>query len=651
MSLLAFLAALGVLDFNLAWKLGAALPCLLICIGAAVLTLDSSNHRTFLQPPCWVALSYILLALSDLSWYQPSASEVTKWIALGGLASFLMLCYTVWNPPRGRSLSSSARIAVIGCLSAVLSLGVFGSKSLLEEQRISEDLIHHQLVNGVSLLGTQIEAGQTWKALLEFPVPTEVGIYSSDGSLQFYQGSLEQRRELKEWGWKLPAPSGYLREPGVLVAWERLDNGLIILARHSFPSTLADPWALVSGVGLSLLVAMLFTLGASRSLSRSRKQSLDHLLSSAVRGEAEDPDGLDSDLKEVAQQIGALGLRATTLQELQQSFRLESAIRVVGEHLKRASDASEIRLWLNEAGRSFQVFGPEPKEDAGESLLEVPLVGREGRFGRVEFSFRASPRVQPYQLQQLVNGFAPLVDHLRRSQEQEVLADLLHRLLEPRLEDAAPLDVACKYLPSKLLSGDLLDVFPLGESTFGVVVADVLGKGSEAAATALRAKELIRLLCNQGLSPDEVASALNDRICASDSRMMTLFVARLDLASRELVYCGAGHEPALVLHQHGRVSLLEPTSMMIGVLPDGEFSEERLSLEGVERLLLFTDGVTETRDQDGKQFGEERVIQLFSRSRCAEHAVESLFLVTSLFGGGSFNDDLSVLSIDIPDTP
>jgi sigma-B regulation protein RsbU (phosphoserine phosphatase) len=130
-------------------------------------------------------------------------------------------------------------------------------------------------------------------------------------------------------------------------------------------------------------------------------------------------------------------------------------------------------------------------------------------------------------------------------------------------------------------------------------------------------------------------------------RFITFFYCLLDADTRTLTYSNAGHNPPLVMRKDGALERLEKGGLVLGIFPDASFAQGEVHLAPGDRLLLFTDGVSEAEDPDQQEFGEERLANAVRTApRDSAEALQQYVMgeVTE-FCGNRFHDDASVLAL------
>ncbi|MHB2019526.1 MAG: PP2C family protein-serine/threonine phosphatase, partial [Candidatus Xenobia bacterium] len=237
----------------------------------------------------------------------------------------------------------------------------------------------------------------------------------------------------------------------------------------------------------------------------------------------------------------------------------------------------------------------------------------------------------------------------------EHVAHLMHRVLAPPPELTFPgTDIGYYYQPSMELSGDYLEVLPLDGNRFGVVVADVAGKGPDAAIHTAQARHIIQAYARAGLSPGETLRLLNLQITKTDEelepRLITLFYGIVDMTTHNFRYACAGHEPALLWYpdQEDPV-LLRADGILAGAVLHVPYEERVVDIPAGSCLVLYTDGITEARNPLRTFFGLPGLINLVRTARYqpARCIVSDVIETVQKFAGHNLHDDVSLLVVRI----
>jgi serine phosphatase RsbU (regulator of sigma subunit) len=200
--------------------------------------------------------------------------------------------------------------------------------------------------------------------------------------------------------------------------------------------------------------------------------------------------------------------------------------------------------------------------------------------------------------------------------EIEIAREVQFQLLPRSVPVVRGLELSGVCLPAVGVGGDYYDYLPLPDERIGLVIADVSGKGIPAALLMAGLQASVRSLALPGIPPCEVNRRLNDMLhsTTSDARYATLFFALYDPRDRSLTYSNAGHFPPIHFCSTGAARLSQG-GLPIGLMPGSLYGEGRRELGVGDVIALFTDGVIESPDANGEEFGEARLIEVLSRRR------------------------------------
>jgi sigma-B regulation protein RsbU (phosphoserine phosphatase) len=212
-------------------------------------------------------------------------------------------------------------------------------------------------------------------------------------------------------------------------------------------------------------------------------------------------------------------------------------------------------------------------------------------------------------------------------------------------------EIAGAWQPARVVGGDYYDILPFGSDTLGICIGDVAGKGMPAALLMSNLRAAFRGFASPSLPPDELCERLNSLICRNiaTDRFITFFYAQLDGAARRLRYTNAGHNAPIVSHRDGTYDRLLEGGGILGVFPIQEFSSGIYDLASGDRVLLFTDGVTEAHVPEGEEFGEARLLELLEKNReaTAEELQKIVLQAAGEFCGGHWHDDATLIVIAV----
>lgn len=258
------------------------------------------------------------------------------------------------------------------------------------------------------------------------------------------------------------------------------------------------------------------------------------------------------------------------------------------------------------------------------TLSAVPIRGEDEVRGVLLLAHHRAHAFSDRQLG-LVAAFA---DHLGRvldicesvREQTRIATALQETLLPPVLPVVAGVEFAARYRPGgsgNLVGGDFYDVFGDGAEGWYVLLGDASGIGPEAAGLAGVARYTARALADSASGPGEMLAHLNRALlrAAPDDRFCTAILAHLRPANGNLhvTLSSAGHPPPFLQRADGTVvPAIDPTGLVLGIVPDAPMGETVFTLEPSDALVCYTDGVIEAHAHDGTLFGEERLVQVLA---------------------------------------
>ena len=219
-----------------------------------------------------------------------------------------------------------------------------------------------------------------------------------------------------------------------------------------------------------------------------------------------------------------------------------------------------------------------------------------------------------------------------------------------------PVSIFASLYPARQVGGDLYDFFYISPTKLCVVVADISGKGAAAALFMARTKTLLRTLSillrgnADTPEPHEVVTRMNAELCEDNpySMFSTVFLATIDLLTREVHYCNCGHPRPYVVSADGVSELQSPRATPLGIRPAFAYKTTKRPLRVGDCLFLFTDGVTEAMDENDEQFSEARLEEVL-RSVAAgstQSVVTSVVEAVRRFAGHApQSDDIAALAV------
>jgi len=233
----------------------------------------------------------------------------------------------------------------------------------------------------------------------------------------------------------------------------------------------------------------------------------------------------------------------------------------------------------------------------------------------------------------------------------EQAREIQQHLLPVDIPQMAGYDISGASEPARQVGGDYFDVLKLSDSKLLVCIADVVGKGMSAALLMSNIQATVKTLATAIISPKQLCERANRIISnnTSSDKFITFFAGVLDSTNSRFTYVNAGHNPPIVFRPNGSEQLLDAGGAVLGVFEDGSYEQAEVSLSIGDRILLYTDGVTEAMSPTGEEFSEGRLIDLV-KNTATTRAVElqqAIMTNVSQFCRGNFLDDVTIVAIQV----
>jgi sigma-B regulation protein RsbU (phosphoserine phosphatase) len=235
--------------------------------------------------------------------------------------------------------------------------------------------------------------------------------------------------------------------------------------------------------------------------------------------------------------------------------------------------------------------------------------------------------------------------------EREDVEAVQRGFLPKEIPQMEGFEISGAWLPARVVGGDYFDVQAFSESKLGMSIADVAGKGMSAALLMSNLQAALKSLASEEASPEDLCGKVNRIICSNISRdrFITAFYGLLDSTCNRLVFTNAGHNSPILVHRDGSCLRLGEGGVPLGLFPDWKYERGEVELTAGDRLVLFTDGVTEVSGADGEEFGEERLaaVLLENRHLSARELQERILAEVDKFSGGRFEDDATLVVVAV----
>jgi serine phosphatase RsbU (regulator of sigma subunit) len=248
--------------------------------------------------------------------------------------------------------------------------------------------------------------------------------------------------------------------------------------------------------------------------------------------------------------------------------------------------------------------------------------------------------------------YAQVLDHEKLTKDLKKARQVQESLLPKTLPILPGWELAVALKPAGETSGDFYDFIDLPDGKIGISIADVTDKGTSAALFMALSRSLWRTYAVEYPdNPEKTMELTNQRILADThgGLFITLFYGILDPKTGEFSYCSAGHHPAyLVRSKNQLIEELSRTGIPLGVLEDTSWSQQNISIEQGDTLVLYTDGVTDALNEKEQFYGQERLMEALQRyfgRPVPEMHMALLDEVTDWTGQAQQFDDITLMVI------
>ena len=245
----------------------------------------------------------------------------------------------------------------------------------------------------------------------------------------------------------------------------------------------------------------------------------------------------------------------------------------------------------------------------------------------------------------------------RRFERELTQASEIQRVLLPRSAPAlSDYEIAADYKAARLVSGDYYDYVRVDEDRYGIAIGDVCGKGIAASLIMAMCRSNLRSRAPENLSPASVLHSVNSSIFPDirEDMFVSLLYLIVERGSNEITMARAGHEPPILYHRStGEIEVVETSGLAAGIDEGPVFKRSvkdyRFRMESGDILLLYTDGLIESQNASGDEFGMDRLGQLIKENfeRSSQDLVNFITADVARFSEGmAQTDDITLIAIE-----
>src|SRR5208282_498754 len=255
---------------------------------------------------------------------------------------------------------------------------------------------------------------------------------------------------------------------------------------------------------------------------------------------------------------------------------------------------------------------------ASDSILPVVVMTA---WGSVELAVEAMHLgvgdfvLKPWDNRQLLEILRTQIEHgtSRRRElqaeerEREDVEAVQRGFLPKEIPQLAGYEISGAWLPARVVGGDYFDIYAFSETKLAMSIADVSGKGMSAALLMSNLQAALKATASEQVQPEQLCAIVNRIICGnvSPGKFITAFYGLLDGSCNRLAFTNAGHNAPILARRDGSWLRLGEGGPPLGLFLDWSYGRGEVQFAAGDRLVLFTDGVTEAGSPDGEEFGEE----------------------------------------------
>lgn len=303
------------------------------------------------------------------------------------------------------------------------------------------------------------------------------------------------------------------------------------------------------------------------------------------------------------------------------------------------------------------------------SLLAAPLIYGQKKVGVLVVSRNSAPpfgsndrEVFDSVAEQSSFALGSAIIHVeaaekRRLERELTQASEIQRVLLPRAApELSDYELAAEYKAARLVSGDYYDYVRVDEDRYGIAIGDVCGKGIAASLIMAMCRSNLRSRAPENLSPASVLHAVNRSIFPDirEDMFVSLLYLILERGSKEITLARAGHEPPILFHgSTGEIEMIETPGLAAGIDKGPVFKRSvkdyRFSMESGDKLILYTDGLIESENREGYEFGIEglfEAIKDFKDASPADLVSGIVSRISEFTQGMAQTDDITLIAIE-----
>lgn len=239
----------------------------------------------------------------------------------------------------------------------------------------------------------------------------------------------------------------------------------------------------------------------------------------------------------------------------------------------------------------------------------------------------------------------------RKIHNDILLAKNIQKSILPKMEEFHSLEFEWSHIASEDLSGDLFDIVEIDKNRVGIYIADVVGHGISASIMTMFIRQSMRRILqeNHKLNPEEAILELKYMFKQLDldiSQYFSIVYMLIDLNDNSVSYVNAGHNCMPILFNDKRIAIMHNKGKLISNLFENvSYNQKKINLNEGDKILLYTDGLTDTQNYKGQYFNESRLVKWIQQNRNEKKIVAKLVKDLEMFRNLGQKDDIAILLI------
>jgi sigma-B regulation protein RsbU (phosphoserine phosphatase) len=245
------------------------------------------------------------------------------------------------------------------------------------------------------------------------------------------------------------------------------------------------------------------------------------------------------------------------------------------------------------------------------------------------------------------DGMASRRRDARLAREHDEARLIQRALLPSTMPEITGCALAALWTPASGIGGDCYDVLRFSDTRVAVAIADVVGKGLPAALLMSNLQAAVRAFSTAAAEPHDVCASVNRLLCRNiaSGKFVTFCYAVIDTTAMTIAYANAGHFPPILMRSDGRAEQLAPTGLVLGVTADWTYTSGLIEVGHGDRLVCYTDGITEALTPDNGEFGEDRLVETIRalRTEPPDRLARAVSDAVTAWTGGAPQDDATLI--------